>query len=222
VTDKTNVTVCGMMTSPRYVNCMCRDHIDVAFTSVGIPLQNTMGVFYGQCMQRMLEGAIETGVDIAVICDGDSLFTSKDIMRLIQTMESHPEIDALASMQIRRGNKTVLASLNGESSVEIDGSPVKVSTAHFGLTVIDLRKLATVEKPWFFSKPCDDGTWGDARIDDDIWFWRQWEKAGNTIFLDPQTRIGHMEEMVVMVDPNTYEAVHAYPSEWVDSCKQSS
>ena len=206
------------MTSPRYVNCFARDYIDKAFVGAGIPLNNVQGVFYGQCMQRMLEGLLGQGVDVVVVCDGDSLFVDKDIMRLVQRLESNPGIDAIASMQIRRGNKTMLASLAGESKLEIEGHPVKVSTAHFGLTAIDLRKLSAVEKPWFFSKPCDDGTWGDARIDDDIWFWQQWEKAGNSLYLDPQTRIGHLEEMVVMVHPQTYEAVHAYPSEWLESC----
>lgn len=215
------MNVCGMMTSPRYVNCFCRDHIDAAFIGCGIPLQDMQGVFYGQCMQRMMNSAVESGVDVAVVCDGDSLFTSSDIMRLLSTIQSRPDIDALASMQVRRGNRTLLASLNGKSEMQIDGSPVKVSTAHFGLTVIDIRKLANTAKPWFFSQPDADGEWGDSRIDDDIWFWRQWEKAGNTVYLDPQTRIGHMEEMVVMVDPTTYEAVHAYPNEWQDSCKSN-
>lgn len=215
------VNVCGMMTSPRYINGFCRDHIDAAFRGAGIPLQDSQGVFYGQCMQRMMQQAIKSDTDVAVVCDGDSLFTDADIMRLIRTLLANDHIDALASMQVRRGNSTILASINGESTVEIGGSPVKVSTAHFGLTVIDLRKLAAVEKPWFFSKPDENGEWGDNRIDDDIWFWRQWDKAGNTIYLHPRTRIGHMEEMVVMVDPSTYEAVHAYPSEWIDLCKSN-
>jgi len=210
-----------MMTSPRYVNGFCRDYIDAAFAAAKIPLQDSQGVFYGQCMQRMLQSAIEIGVDIAVVCDGDSLFTDRDILRLIGTLESNDHIDALASMQIRRGNSTMLASIAGKGEVEIAGEPIRVSTAHFGLTAIDLRKLATVEKPWFWSQPDANGEWGDARIDDDIWFWKQWEKAGNTVYLDPNTRIGHMEEMVVMVHPKTYEAVHAYPGEWVESCKSN-
>lgn len=217
MTTTKNLSVCGVMTSPRYVNCFCRDYIDKAFVESKIPINNVMGVFYGQCMQRMLEGLIEQDVDVVVVCDGDSLFTGRDIMRLVTVLESNDQIDAVASMQIRRGNKTVLASLAGKSNLELTGQPVKVSTAHFGLTAIDLRKLGNVSKPWFFAQPCEDGTWGDARIDDDIWFWRQWEKAGNSVYLDPQTRIGHMEEMVVMVHPQTYEAVHAYPSEWVEA-----
>ena len=216
-----SVKVCGMMTSPRYVNCLCRDYIDAAFVAAKIPLQDSQGVFYGQCMQRMLNHAIEKDVDIAVLCDGDSLFTDRDIMRLLQTLESNPHIDALASMQIRRGNKTMLASIKGQSTAEVRGEPLQVSTAHFGLTVIDLRKLKNVAKPWFWSKPDEDGEWGDLRIDDDIWFWKQWEAAGNTVYLDPQTRIGHMEEMVVMVEPGTYEAVHAYPNEWIESCRSN-
>jgi hypothetical protein len=27
--------------------------------------------------------------------------------------------------------------------------------------------------------------------------------------------------MVVMVDPISYEAVHAYPNEWIESCKSN-
>lgn len=207
------------MTSPRYINGFCRDHIDAAFRGAGIPLQDTQGVFYGQCMQRMMQQAIEIGTELAVVCDGDSLFTSSDIMRLIQTVTVSDHIDALASMQVRRGDCTILASVDGKSEVVIAGEPVKVSTAHFGLTVIDLRKLAQTEKPWFVSKPDEKGEWGPNRIDDDIWFWRQWERAGNTVYIDPNTRIGHMEEMVVMVDPVSYKAVHAYPSEWIESCK---
>jgi hypothetical protein len=167
----------------------------------------------------MLQTAVEDEVDIAIICDGDSLFTDRDILRLIGSLEANEHIDALASMQIRRGNKTMLASIHGKSSIEISGEPFKVSTAHFGLTAIDLRKLGRVAKPWFISQADESGEWGDARIDDDIWFWRQWEQAGNTVYMDPNTRIGHMEEMVVMPDPVTYEAIHAYPNEWVDSCK---
>jgi hypothetical protein len=216
-----SVTVCGMMTSPRYINCLCRDYIDAAFVGAKVPLQNSQGVFYGQCMQRMMQTAVEREVDIAVVCDGDSLFTSDDIMRLLQTLESNEHIDALASMQIRRGNKTMLASIKGQSTAEVRGEPLQVSTAHFGLTAIDLRKLKGVPLPWFWSQPDENNEWGDLRIDDDIWFWKQWEAAGNTVYLDPQTRIGHMEEMVVMVDPVTYEAVHAYPNEWIESCKSN-
>jgi hypothetical protein len=218
---KDTVTVRGMMTSPRYVNALCRAYIEAAFTSAKIPRQDSQGVFYGQCMQRMLESAVEEEIDIAIVCDGDSLFTDQDILRLIETLEANDHIDAIASMQIRRGNKTMLASISGKSEIEISGDPFQVTTAHFGLTAIDLRKLRKVAKPWFISKSDENGEWGDARIDDDIWFWRQWEKAGNTVYMDPNTRIGHMEEMVVMVHPETYEAVHAYPNEWVDSCKSN-
>jgi hypothetical protein len=217
----TKFNISGMMTSPRYINGFCRDHIDAAFRGAGIPLQDSQGVFYGQCMQRMMQQAIEIGTELAVVCDGDSLFKANDIMRLLGTIAANDHIDALASMQVRRGNCTLLASVDGKSEVTITGEPVKVSTAHFGLTVIDLRKLGEVEKPWFWSKPDENGEWGDKRIDDDIWFWRQWERAGHSVYMDPNTRIGHMEEMVVMVHPETYEAVHAYPSEWIDSCSSN-
>jgi hypothetical protein len=49
----------------------------------------------------------------------------------------------------------------------------QVDTAHFGCTVISTRALRRTLKPWFHSKPDAEGGWGDGRIDDALWFWRQ-------------------------------------------------
>jgi hypothetical protein len=31
-------------------------------------------------------------------------------------------------------------------------------------------------------------------------------------------RIGHLEEMIVIHDPTTFEAKHIYPNQWVKEC----
>jgi len=212
---KSEFKVCAMLTLPRYENVYCRNVIDQALREVGIPLQTAQGVFYGQCMQRLMDRAISHEIDVAVTIDFDSLFTGKHIMQLLQCLANNPEIDAVAAMQARRGGHFPLMTIQGEKSVTWDGQPIKVSTAHFGLTAIRLSKVAAMPKPWFWSTPGEGGDWEDesGKIDDDIYFWKQWQKAGNSIYVDPNIRIGHMEEMVAIHD-DAMQVKHMYPKKW--------
>lgn len=214
-TKEVKITAC--MTAPRYVNCFCRNIIDAAFRKLGIPLQVSGGVFYGQCMQKMLEESIKAGVDVAITVDGDSVFTAMDVKQVVETLVN-TDADAVSCFQCRRGDAVVLASLRDGNKLEIGDEPIQVATAHFGLTAIDLHKLATVPKPWFICTPDERGEFGDGRTDDDIHFWRQWEKAGHKLVIDPRVRIGHLEEMVVIHDPMTFEPKHVYPNQWVKEC----
>ena len=204
----------GIMTCPRYSNTYSRNYIDKAFKELGIPLQISLGVFYGQCMQRMLEEALRDGVELIVTVDFDSVFSKDHIMRLINMISAHDEIDALASLQARRGMPYPLFTAGKSEAVQFEGKPLQVTTAHFGLTVLDLSKLGSVQKPWFVGKPDENGEWGDDRIDDDIWFWQQWTNAGNSIFVDSGCSIGHLEEVMACFD-NEGKHQFVYPSEWI-------
>lgn len=216
--EKKTVKVAAVMTRGRYINGFCTDYIHAAFRKLGMPLNIRGGVFYGQAMQAMFEDMVAKEVDVVVTVDGDSLFTADQVRQVITTLLSDDKIDAVASMQPRRGDAILLASKRGEGSLQIDGSPVEVSTAHFGLTALRVAKIAQTPKPWFVCREDAEGGFGDGRIDDDIWFWRQWEKAGNSVYLDPQVCIGHMEEMVAIHDPQTMQARHIYPKDWIESC----
>jgi hypothetical protein len=213
--QKTSFNVAAFMTLPRYENVYCRNVIDQALREVGIPLQTAQGVFYGQCMQKLFARAIEHKIDIAVTIDFDSIFVGKDIIRLLQTLAERPDIDAVAPMQARRGGHFPLMTIKGEKSITWDGNPIKVSTAHFGLTAIRLSAVAKMEKPWFWSTPGADGEWEDdaGKIDDDIFFWKKWNDVGNNLYVDPRVRIGHMEEMVAIHDDDL-QVKHMYPKAW--------
>jgi hypothetical protein len=125
-------------------------------------------------------------------------------------------MDAVAGIQLRRGAPHMLGCrLNSETNSAVwNGYPIQVDTAHFGLTVINAKKLATVEKPWFFCKPDEEGRWSDKKIDSDVWFWLQFAKAGLKVFIDPDCRLGHVEEIVAIYDEN-YKPTHMYPKEWI-------
>jgi len=210
-----DVKVRALMTAGRYENTWCRNQIEFSLRAVGIPLVVSGGVYYGQCMQIMLEKAIAEGVEYAVTVDGDTLFSPSQLQRLVNiaVQESH-KIDAITGLQVRRGLPMMLGTKDGCRELEWSGYPIKVSTAHFGLTVINLAKLATTEKPWFFCQPNENGEWNGSKIDSDVWFWQQWREAGNSIYIDPEVRLGHMEEMIVIHDDDM-KPKHIYPADWV-------
>jgi hypothetical protein len=190
-----------------------RNAIESALRELGIGLMNSQGVYYGQCMQRMFEDVCNIGADVIVTIDGDSIFAARHLNRLLSIVAQEEKIDALASLQLRRGKADLLGHCKGQSQLEWSGYPIKLTSAHFGLTVLRVEKLKAVAKPWFFSQPDEKGEWGDARIDDDVWFWKQWVEAGNSLYMDPGCRIGHLEEMIAAFDENL-KPLHVYPSDW--------
>ena len=108
-----------------------------------------------------------------------------------------------------------MMTIKGQTSVTWDGKPIRVTTAHFGLTAIRLKSLEKMPKPWFHCTPGKDGEWEDdsGKIDDDIYFWQRFGEAGNVVAVDPGVRIGHMEEMIAIHDDNM-QVRHMYPKAW--------
>ena len=213
------VKVSGLLTSPRYTATWATGCIHRAFHEAGIKLIVSGGVFYQQAMQQMLENAYKDNLDAVICVDMDSIFSAKHITRLLSRCFSDSSIDALASLQARRGMINPLMSVDhnakpGETlEIKINGDPIKVRTAHFGLTVIKIKSLEGVAKPWFLHKPDENGEYGDGRVDADIWFWRQWENASRSVYVDPTVSIGHQEEMVSYYDDDMNHCT-TYPTEY--------
>jgi hypothetical protein len=214
-----SVKVSAVMTAPRYECVQARSRIERSLGKAGIPLTISGGVFYHQCMQTMCEDLVGK-VDYIVTVDFDSMFLPKHVVRLLSLAANIEEIDCVAALQPMRGKGRVLGSKRHENRIEWDGNPVKVDSAHFGLTVIDAKKLEQLPKPWFVCKPDPNGSWSDDRIDSDVWFWRQWEKAGFSCYMDPACRIGHLEELVTVYDEQM-QPVHYYPSKWEEVAVQT-
>jgi len=217
--QSTTIKLGAYLTLPRYESVVCRSLIEKALRELRIELTTSQGVFWGQCMQRMFQKAVADDIDWILSIDSDSLFTSTQLSLLMDTLASNPHIDALAALQCRRGCPYPLLT-TGElvegQTVEVGQAPFRVTTAHFGLTLFRVDALREVPKPWFVSQPDKDGEWGDERLDDDIWFWHQWRKAGKNIYVAPQVSIGHMEETVVQFNEKM-EPEHMYVQQWRES-----
>ena len=181
------VRVGAVMTAPRYESVWARGCIEKAFAALRIPFNVSGGPFYGQCMQNAFESAVENGLQYLIAVDFDSIFMADHVQRLLSIIVQEDQIDAIAATQPMRGNGRMMSSHGtGEAeTVEWTGYPIKVKFAHFGLTILDVSKFEAVPKPWFASQPNDHGRWQGKKIDDDTWFWHQWDAAGNSLFVDP-------------------------------------
>jgi hypothetical protein len=104
-------------------------------------------------------------------------------------------------------------TVGGKTEADLLSGPVLVTTAHFGLTLIRTECLNDVKKPWFFSKPDENGKWDDNRLDEDIWFWHQWRLAGKNIYVAPNAKIGHLELIVSGYDDSNHPE-HIHVGEW--------
>ena len=214
--NSTTIRLGAYLTLPRYEAVASRSLIEQALRALKIELTTSQGVFWGQCMQRMFDKAVADGIDWILSLDSDSLFTAEQLSLLMDTLASNPQIDALAALQCRRGSPYPLLTTGtgvDNQIVEVRNQPIKVTTAHFGLTLIRVDSLKKTPKPWFFAQPSEDGDWDDSRLDDDIWFWHQWRLAGNTLYVAPSVSIGHLEETVVQFN-DRMEPEHMYVHQW--------
>ena len=218
-----DIKMCAVMSVPRlgwqdHFNC-----VHEALRPFKMPVRSFTGAFWGQCLQTVIEACVEDGLDWILTLDYDTLFTPQHLDTMMSIFGRHTEIDALAGLQSRRNTDVALMTIKKDGEIqgkaEIDGSPVKVETAHFGFTMIRLDALRDIPKPWFQPKAAPDGTWTHPdHIDSDISFWKKWQAAGKTLYVAPDVRVGHLELMVSEFDEHMNHR-HMTVAEWKDEYK---
>lgn len=183
-----------------------------AMKEKNIPVETHQGCFWWQNMQQGLSRALKDGIDWVITLDYDSMILPFHVERLLEILGTRPDIDAIAALQMRRGAETPLFS-TGKTTAELSREPYRVNTAHFGLTAIRVAKLATMQKPWLIDEPDKNGDYGGEHTDADITFWKKWTAAGNSVYVAPDVRIGHLELLVSEFDEN-YQPRHYQVGQW--------
>jgi len=199
-----------------------------AFPKLGIELRKYSGAFWGQCLERCIEMFIAEGCDYVITVDYDTVYTRQDVATLMRLALEHPEADAIAALQQGRTQGFPLMTIRGEDGRPRPELPIdyfesdlaRASTAHFGLTAIKVEALQAMPRPWFWSQPAPDGTWGEGRLDDDVYFWRQWEKQGRTLYVAPRVVVGHAE-LMVQWPSRDFETIYQHSSEFWKGGKPS-
>lgn len=183
-----------------------------ALRPFGIGVMLAYGAYWHHGISNMFEDALANGTEWILTLDYDSMFTYKHIHRMITKILLHPEIDALAALQPRRGpDGAMLATVPNQKNLDTDSAgripvdvgddPVAVDSAHFGLTFIRVEALKRMPLPWFLDLPNDSGSYKTlGRTDADMYFWRHFRECGNKAFVDMHSRIGHLDAYVSEFD----------------------
>lgn len=211
----------AIMSLPRVAWTDTQSNLHIACSRLGIDAQRSTGVFWGQCLERMIEGCVADGVEYILTVDYDSIFDENDIVRLWQVMEANPEVSVLCPVQIQRDHARALASMvgpDGRLKTHLDQNDLMtdaldIHTGHFGLTLIRVSALEGVERPLFLAKPDPNGGWNEGRTDEDIHFWHRLRSAGRRVCLCPRVRIGHLQLVITWPD-EAFNAVHQYHGDY--------
>ncbi len=187
------------MTTPRvgFMDTQMAAHYAILPYTVGF--YNAHGAYWEQCFEGVLAKWCEDGVDAILTIDYDSLFTQQTVGRLVKAFVDHPEVDALAAVQVGRQAGRILADVDDPAAHRsgvvdsrfFEPEISKIKTAHFGLTMLRVEALKDMPHPWFWSQPAPDGTWGKGKVDADIGFWHKWREHGKSLYLANRIPIGH-------------------------------
>lgn len=196
------VKVAAVMSAPRLGftdNFFC---VSQALAPHGIAPIKVTGAFWGQCLQRVMEGAVDTH-DVILTFDYDTVFSARTVEALLALL-MHSGVDAIAPLQTKRESNAVMLAPSGvgpDDKTVVDDEwfkkPVQlVGTAHFGCTFLRTSALKKMPKPWFVEKANDRGMFDGGHQDADIGFWRGWADAGNTLGVATHVSVGHAELMI--------------------------
>ena len=175
-----------------------------AMFALKIPLVSVQGAFWGQCLERGMQNLIDSGVDVILTIDYDTVFTKKDVEEILRLMYVNPDASAIIPVHRGRGTFPVLTSFKSISGqtrkdvpiTELEGETSKVATGHFGLTAFRVQDLLDMPHPWFLGQPNNNNQWGPGRVDDDMYFWKKLERCKKTALLANRVTVGHLELMV--------------------------
>ena len=195
-----------------------------ALMPLGIRPTMGTGAFWSQVNTRIFEQFIDK-CEYLLTIDYDTFFTKADVEHLF-AMALTFQCDAITGLQTKREDGRPMLTLkgtlddppaSGSSTVPADwfAEPVQeVDSAHFGLTVISTAALKRCKKPWFWSTPGPDNSWNDGRVDDDIFFWRNWRESGNRVFISPRVVLGHGEYVVAWPGKNLQAPVFQWTTDF--------
>lgn len=194
-------TIRGIMSLPRVTWTATVDCVFTSIYELKFRTRMVTGVFWGQCLEREIEAAIADGSEkYILIMDYDSVFDTRDIIKMWEVMEANPSISALCPVQVKREEHSMLYQVDPDPKYPSTPDAIDVLTGHFGLTLLRISDLKRLPRPLFAAKPDPNGNWGPYKTDEDIYFWEQMRAYSRRICVCPKVKIGHLQLVVTWPD----------------------
>ena len=195
-----------------------------ALMPLGIPYSMRQGSIWHLELCKCIEDQlVDPACKYILTLDYDSVFEPADVYWLYRLMQAYPTIDALVPVQSKRCSPGALFNKKTEageyqksiSMSEFGGQVTRIFSGHFGLTMFRADALRSLPRPWMVGQPHkqtgkweDDEDWTVSKIDPDIDFWHNWEKAKKTVYLANHVRIGHIEEVITWPSGHDFSPIH--------------
>jgi len=189
---------------------------------LGINIWTDNSVYWEAGLSRLMHRAIDKGCEWFLSLDFDSVFCTEDVRQLLSLAVSS-DADIIFAAQMKRGRDSkIIATVRdadgetlrfGEQPKPIPEPLLKVRTGHWGMTAVRLSSMARVPEFWFPNTD-ENGLW----LDPDMAFWGKAEAAGLNVYLAPNIRIGHMQEVVLWPDP-VLRPLEQYIGDWAENQK---
>lgn len=198
VEARRGLNVAAVLSSGRISHTTTQATVGAVCQQLHIPLCRVTSAYFEKSLERTFDDLIEQGYEWALCIDGDSVFTAADVARLCIYAKRLPDAGAFIPMQAKRGGKGLLVSVDSEDSASEMGTAdlVPAVQGHFGLTLVNLKRVAELPRPWFHHQPDADGRWSDGAVDADIVFWRSLHKSGAPLWCANRIQVGHIEEVI--------------------------
>ena len=162
------------------------------FTGVGVlefpvRLDIITSCYVHDARNKMVDRAVASGSTHLLFVDSDISFPKDAVQKLIAQ-----DKDVIGGMYNRReeGNLPTILMEEGDKLVIPNDPPGKtfpVFATGTGFMLIKLASLEKVEYPYFWF-----GVHKDRMLGEDAWFCRQVQKAGLTVWCDPNLGIKHI------------------------------
>jgi len=217
------IKIAAVMSMPRLA---FTDNLYSAVRSLiplGITLEKGTGVFWGQILTRLMAKHLNDGTEYIIAIDYDTYFTKNQVIRLIQLMQENPNADVILPLQIKRECDSPLIGKFDEQKRPLIKIPIEefktellpISSGHFGLTIFRVSALKKLKKPWFMPVPDKDLGWDDGRLDEDIYFWKNFSESGLQAYLAPKIGLAHLQLMATVPGKleNGFKPEHYYITE---------
>lgn len=218
VRDEIAFRIAGCLSIPRVGFIDCAFHASDILNYAKAQRFVGTGVFWHHALTRSIEHALDwhdaegNQVDWILTLDYDTFLNPAMLRGMLQTIAAHPEVDALIPLQSKRNTDELLIG----GTVHTDRMVCPVETGHFGFTLIRREVFERLSKPWFKETPDDEGRWGEARIDPDIYFWQNMRASGFQPYLALRVPIGHGEEVVswMILKDGAIKKIYQPVTEW--------
>lgn len=159
------------------------------------------GLGAAEARNLIVEQALERGCLYALFIDGDHLIPVETLPYLLEAMQAS-EGAMVSGIVCKKGDRFQqicweVREVDGkkeyyEVTLPLDGRLYEVSVCAFGCTLIDLKKLKRLKKP-YFRDTCDMPSQGSlANVRSDINICNAFRDNGEKIWVDTRILVGHL------------------------------